>query len=273
MGTSRIDGVQVISLDSTASGFAGQVALVTGAGSGIGLATCRAFAEAGADTYGLVQTDGDIPSSHVSGTGAVNWLIGDVRDRDAIDRAFSTVRKHHGKLDVLVSNAGVARHGRIPDLAVEDIELMISTNLAGFFNVMALGIPMLRAGGGGAVVAVSSVHAIATSPLASVYAATKAGIVAAVRSAALDHAPDRIRVNAVLPGSVDTPMLRASAARRFPDDPERAIREWGAIHPIGRVLTAEEVASSILFLAGPAASGITGSVLAVDGGLLARLAL
>jgi NAD(P)-dependent dehydrogenase (short-subunit alcohol dehydrogenase family) len=93
------------------------------------------------------------------------------------------------------------------------------------------------------------------------------------RTLALDHAAEGIRVNCVLPGSVDTPMLRISARRRSPDDPQGAIDEWGRRQPLGRVLRAEEVAEPILFLSGAAASGITGATLAVDGGLTALLAL
>lgn len=253
--------------------FKERVVLVTGAGTGIGLATCQAFTAAGATTYGLVQQAADIPRYPNCGSGLMNWLVADVRDRVALMSAFSAVSERHNRLDVIVSNAGIARHGLIPDMEVGEIDEVIATNLIGFFNVIAVGVPALERSGGGAVVAVSSVHAVATSRLASVYAATKAGLVAAVRGAALDHAASGVRVNAVMPGSIDTPMLRASAERRFPDNPDRALEEWGAAHPIGRVLVASEVANSILFLASPAASGITGSVLPVDGGLLARLAL
>jgi NAD(P)-dependent dehydrogenase (short-subunit alcohol dehydrogenase family) len=203
----------------------------------------------------------------------VRWLVADVGDRGAVADAFRTVRSESGRLDVVVSNAGIARHATAPDLDPADLETLLATNVAGFFHLLACAVPLLRESGGGSIVAVSSVHAVATAPLVSAYAATKAAIVAAVRGAALDHAPDGIRVNAVLPGSVDTPMLRASAARRYPEDPDRAVREWGARHPLGRVLHPDELAAAIVFLSGPEASGITGTALAVDGGLLAALAI
>jgi NAD(P)-dependent dehydrogenase (short-subunit alcohol dehydrogenase family) len=167
----------------------------------------------------------------------------------------------------------VARHGQLSEQSPDDVALVVDTNLHGFLTALAHGIPLLRKASGAAVVAVSSVHAQATAPLVAAYAASKAAIVGAARAAALDHAPEGIRINAVLPGSVDTPMLRASASRRAPSDPDGAVREWGLRHPIGRVLTADEVASAVLFLAGPGATGITGVALPVDGGLLARLAL
>ena len=201
------------------------------------------------------------------------WLVADVRDRNALQEAFKEIQRQSGRVDFVVSNAGVARHGPISEISPADIDVVVGTNLIGFFNLMALAVPALRRSGGGAVVAISSVHAVATSQLASVYAATKAGLVAAVRAMALDHAPDSIRVNAVLPGSVDTPMLRASANLRSPQDPEGAIRQWGAAHPIGRVLSPAEIADAIVFLLSPAASGITGAALAVYGGLTAKLAL
>jgi NAD(P)-dependent dehydrogenase (short-subunit alcohol dehydrogenase family) len=195
-----------------------------------------------------------------------------VRDRAAVLDAFSRIHGREGRLDIVVSNAGIARHGRLTELDTDDLDLVVATNLYGFLHVLTASIPLLRHEGG-AIVAVSSVHALATAPQVSVYAATKAAIVGVVRAAALDHAPDGIRVNAVLPGSVATPMLLASAQRRYPDDPELALRQWAASHPIGRVLSADEVAHAIVFLASPQASGITGVALPVDGGLLAKLAL
>jgi NAD(P)-dependent dehydrogenase (short-subunit alcohol dehydrogenase family) len=153
----------------------------------------------------------------------------------------------------------------------DDVELVVSTNLIGFFNLLRSAVPLLRPGS--AVVAISSVHALATASGVAVYAATKAGIVAAVRAAALDHGRSGIRVNAVLPGSVDTPMLRASARDVSPDDPDSVIRMWGSGHPIGRVGQPAEIADVCVFLASPLASYVTGADLRVDGGLLAGVAL
>jgi NAD(P)-dependent dehydrogenase (short-subunit alcohol dehydrogenase family) len=279
--TSRTDGAadegsaDVVASRALALAFNGKTVVITGAGTGIGLATTLAFAAGGAHTYAIVDKAEDAQHADplVPARCNIQWLVADVRSREALSVAFDRIESERGHLDVLVSNAGVARHGGLTDISSDDVSLMIDTNLIGFLNVMALGVPLLRRAGQGSVVAVSSVHAIATSAQVSVYAATKAAIVGAARAAALDHGPDQIRVNAVLPGSVDTPMLRASAERRFPDDPQQAIADWGSRHPIGRVLTADEVACAILFLAGPAASGITGVALPVDGGLLAKLAL
>jgi NAD(P)-dependent dehydrogenase (short-subunit alcohol dehydrogenase family) len=269
VATSPTDGARLAPSAYLAAPFAGRVALVTGAGSGIGLALVQRLFAAGAHTYGIVRRAEDVPAD---GPG-VRWLVADVADRAAMAEAFGAVAAERGRLDVLVSNAGVARHGQLSEQSPDDVALVVDTNLHGFLTALAHGIPLLRKASGAAVVAVSSVHAQATAPLVAAYAASKAAIVGAARAAALDHAPEGIRINAVLPGSVDTPMLRASASRRAPSDPDGAVREWGLRHPIGRVLTADEVASAVLFLAGPGATGITGVALPVDGGLLARLAL
>ncbi|HUP15919.1 MAG TPA: SDR family oxidoreductase [Acidimicrobiia bacterium] len=149
----------------------------------------------------------------------------------------------------------------------------LRTNLAGIHNLAAEAIPRIRDRAGGALVAVSSVHAMATSNGMAAYAATKGAIVAMCRGLALDHAREAIRVNALVPGSVDTPMLRASATRRHPDDPEAALALWAERQPLGRIAQPMEVAQAIAFLASGLASAITGTVLVVDAGLSARLAL
>lgn len=253
--------------------FADRAVVVTGAATGIGWATARAFTAAGARTFGIVRRRADIPVGRGGEAcdPVAEWLVADVADPDAVAVAVQDVEKAAGGIDVLVSNAGVARHGSLPEMSHDDVELVVSTNLIGFFNLLRSAVPLLRPGS--AVVAISSVHALATASGVAVYAATKAGIVAAVRAAALDHGRSGIRVNAVLPGSVDTPMLQASALVRSPQAPEQALAEWAGRHALGRILQPDEVASAVLFLAGPMASGITGVALPVDGGLLARLAL
>jgi NAD(P)-dependent dehydrogenase (short-subunit alcohol dehydrogenase family) len=196
-----------------------------------------------------------------------------VRDDAGVEAAVSGLRESAGRIDALVSNAGVARHGRLEELPDEDWQLVMDVNLRAQKRLVAVTVPFMRAQGGGAIVLTASVHAHATSPLVAAYAASKGGVVAMARALAIDYGPDGIRVNAVAPGSVDTPMLRASAKRRKPDDPEGVIAAWGARHPLGRVLQPEEVAAAVAFLASDDASGITGICQPVDGGLLARLSL
>jgi NAD(P)-dependent dehydrogenase (short-subunit alcohol dehydrogenase family) len=256
--------------------FHGQVALVSGAAGGIGAATARLLAARGA-RVGVLDTDAGavvgVAEAIAADGGDAVALAADVRDGAAVRAAVARLAGDDGPVDVLVSNAGVARHGRLEEFADEDWDLVLDVNLRGQHRLVSAVVPRMRRAGGGAIVITSSVHAFASSPLVAAYAASKAGIVALARVLALDYAGDGIRVNVVAPGSVDTPMLRAAAQRRAPEDPDAAIAEWASRHPIGRVLRAEEVAEAIAFLASAAASGITGTCQPVDGGLLARLSL
>jgi NAD(P)-dependent dehydrogenase (short-subunit alcohol dehydrogenase family) len=158
---------------------------------------------------------------------------------------------------------------------VDEWDEVLTVNLRGAFLSVKAALPFLRAGGSGAVVVVSSVQGIASQPNVVAYSASKGGIAAMVRAIAVDEAPHGVRINTVSPGSVDTPMLRRSAAR-FADgsegSAERLLAEWGSAHPLGRIGTAAEVAEVIGFLASPRASFVTGADVLVDGGLLARLA-
>jgi NAD(P)-dependent dehydrogenase (short-subunit alcohol dehydrogenase family) len=248
----------------------GSVALVTGAGSGIGFATASLLSQMGVVTYGLTKKSEDKPEDS---NDLIRWLSADVSDRDEVENALSAIREDHENLDFLVSNAAVVRHASVGDVLISDLKYMIDTNLIGFFNVIGAALPMLRKSNSASVVAVSSIHAQTTSRMVSGYAATKGALVSAVKASALDLGMDGIRVNAILPGSVDTPMLRASAIVRSPENPQKQVDEWGSHHPLGRILEPEEVANAIIFLGSPMASGITGATLIVDGGLSAKLAL
>jgi NAD(P)-dependent dehydrogenase (short-subunit alcohol dehydrogenase family) len=172
-----------------------------------------------------------------------------------------------------VNNAGVVRYGEVPDFPEEDWDFVVDVNLKGPYLMARHVIPLMRERGGGAIVNTASVQAFATQRTVTAYSASKGGVVAMTKTMALDHAKDNIRVNAIAPGSVLTPMLVDAAHKFFPDDPDGAIQEWGSVHPIGRVIDPEEVAEAILFLAGPGASAITGETLLVDGGLVAGLPL
>ena len=246
------------------------VALVTGAGTGIGLATATSLSEMGVITYALTRKSEDKPETSNE---FIRWLAADVSDRVEVDNALSRIHDEHGSLDFLISNAAVVRHASTGDVLISDLQYMLDTNLIGFFNVIGAALPLLKKSDAASVVAVSSIHAQTTSRMVSGYAATKGALVSAVKACALDLGEDGIRVNVVLPGSVDTPMLRASAALRSPENPQAQIDEWGRRHPIRRILEAQEVANAIIFLASPMASGITGATLIVDGGLSAKLAL
>lgn len=182
----------------------------------------------------------------------------------------------HGRLDILVTAAGIQRYGTADETSVELWDEVSDVNLRGAFLAIRHAVPHLRRRGGGSIVVISSVQALACQTGVVAYATSKGGLNAMVRAVALDEAAYGIRVNAVCPGSVDTPMLRAAADRFADGSPERAaelLASWGAAHPLGRTARVEEVAEAVAFLAGDRASFITGISLPVDGGLLAGIAV
>ena len=178
----------------------------------------------------------------------------------------------YGGVDVLVNSAGVQRYGTVVETEEEVWDEVLDVNLKGIYLASRHAIPEMRKRGGGAIVNLSSVQAFASQTGVAAYTASKGGINALTRAMALDHAGENIRVNAVCPASVDTPMLRWSA-NLFKGDKsvEETLEDWGTIHPVGRVARPEEVAEVIAFLAGPRASFVTGGDYKVDGGMLAAL--
>ena len=256
--------------------FAGKVGLVTGGASGIGAATAAGLAREGAS---VVVCDRDVVGAEAVAAaieqdgGTAVAIECDVSRAEDVEHAVGVATSRFGALHVAATCAGIARHGRAPDFAEADWDAVVDTNLKGTFLTAKHAVPAITASGGGALVTISSVNAVATARMIPAYAASKGGIVSLSRTLAVDHAVDGVRVNCILPGSVDTAMLRASAERRFPDDPDAAIRAWGERHPLGHVLTADSVAAVVLFLASDESAAMTGAVVAVDGGLSALLAL
>jgi len=234
------------------------VVVITGAAGGIGEATVRAFGNAGWAVAALSRAAS--PPDGVDHHAAIDLAGADV---EAELRAFLDGLP---RIDALVNNAALQIVTPLVDTATEDWDRILAVNLRAAFLATRLAVAQLRRTRG-AVVNVASVHAAATSTGLAAYAASKGGLVALTRAAALELAPDGIRVNAILPGAVDTPMLRAGAAR-FGDD---GVARTAARIPLGRVGDPAEVAKAILFLAGPDAGYVTGTTLAVDGGVLAAL--
>jgi NAD(P)-dependent dehydrogenase (short-subunit alcohol dehydrogenase family) len=250
------------------SEFAGKVIVITGGASGIGRGTALLFAceksrvavidwndSLGPEVAALIREAG----------GQGIFVKADVSRNAEVQQAVSTIVERFGRIDVLFSNAAVQINRPLTETTEEEWDHMISVNLKGAFLCCKHVIPVMQRQKKGCVVISSSGHAFYTYPDYTAYAATKGGLLAFVRAAALDCAPYGIRVNCVIPGSTDTPLLRYHL-RNCPDDESRIIAKI----PLGRFGTPEDVAKAVRFLASEDAAYITGTWLAVDGGLLAH---
>jgi NAD(P)-dependent dehydrogenase (short-subunit alcohol dehydrogenase family) len=254
----------------------GMTAIVAGGGSGIGQAIVARFAEHGAvvefvDINGaaVAETERELRAGGLD----VSGHVADVSDPRQVAAFAEKVAARHGTLAALVNSAGIQRYGTVETTSPESWDEVFAVNVRSMFLLAKHVVPLMRRNGGGAIVNVSSGQAVASQRNVVAYTASKGAISAMTRAMAVDHAAEGIRVNTIVPGSVDTPMLRASARAIAPDDPDRVINEWGAEHPIGRVGRPAEIADACVFLASPLASYVTGAELRVDGGLLAGVAL
>lgn len=252
-----------------------RVSAVTGGGAGIGLAVVERLAADGDLVVALDRDDAAL-SALARRAGEAGWAVEpqllDVADDVAVERVAAALDERHGSLDVLVCAAGIQRYGTVEETTLALFDEVVGVNLRGVFSVCHSLMPLVKRGGGGSVVVVSSIQAYASQTGVAAYAATKGALLSLVRAMAVDHARDGVRVNAVCPGSVDTPMLRW-AAELFSDGRpvDEVVAEWGRTHPIGRVAQASEVAAAVAYLASPQAGFVTGADLKVDGGVMAAL--
>ena len=179
----------------------------------------------------------------------------------AVDEAVS----RYGGLDVLVNSAGITRRHTVVDTTDAEWEEVLAVNLTAGFRLARAAVPVMIGRGGGAIVIVASVWGVVAGPAVAAYAAAKGGLINLTRAMAIDHGPDGIRVNAVCPGDIDTPLMREEM-RLVGDDPETAIPESARSRPVGRIGLPEDVAAAIDFLASEDAGYITGASLIMDGG-------
>jgi NAD(P)-dependent dehydrogenase (short-subunit alcohol dehydrogenase family) len=257
--------------------FSGKVAVVAGGARGIGRAAARKLALEDASV--VICSDRE---------DQVNEAVAELREREGLEvsetradvtssadmkRLMDFATETYGGVDVLVNSAGVQRYGTVVETEEDVWDEVLDVNLKGIYLASRYAIPEMRKRGGGAIVNLSSVQAFASQTGVAAYTASKGGINALTRAMALDHASENIRVNAVCPASVDTPMLRWAADLFRGEDKsvEETVAAWGRMHPVGRVAKPEEVAEVIAFLASDRASFVTGGDYKVDGGMLAAL--
>jgi NAD(P)-dependent dehydrogenase (short-subunit alcohol dehydrogenase family) len=244
----------------------GKVAVITGAASGIGRASATLFAAEGA-RLALVDRDAQGLRETLSLVGEATMHVGDVGDTGFAETVVRDVVAHHGRLDILMTAAGFSCGGTVLTTSPEDWDAVFRTNVDGTWLWARAAIPQMQRQNGGSIITLASQLAIAGGKGNSAYIAAKGAIISLTRTMAVDFATDGIRVNAIAPGAIDTPMLRRSFARHAnADEAREASRNRHAMKRFGR---AEEVAQAALHLASDASSFTTGTVMVVDGGWLA----
>ena len=236
--------------------FQGLTAAVTGAGSGIGLATAKLLKERGATVYGLDLNEGAM-------AGTATWIQCDVGDDASVAAAFSKIPT----LDIMINNAAISAVGDVTANASEDWLKVLNVNVLGIVRTSKSAIPLLEKSKHAAIVNTCSVAATAGIPKRALYSASKGAVLSLTQAMANDHLAQNIRVNCVNPGTADTPWVQRLLAQAADPAAERAALE--ARQPMGRLVSAEEVASAICYLASPLQGSTTGTALTVDGGMQA----
>lgn len=246
-----------------------KVVLITGVAGGIGSASAKTFHEAGWYVVGVDRRDAGAID------GVDRFLLADIADIEQSQHIFEQLTQQEQRLDALVNNAAVQISKPLVETTPEEWDLVMESNLRSVYLGVRHSYPLLKRGGG-SIINVSSVHAIATSANIAAYAASKGALLALTRALAVELTGDKIRVNAVLPGAVDTPMLHSGLQRGHLNDEmqdtHELVKALGLRHVLGRVGQPHEVGQAILFLADEERSSfITGQALVVDGGATARL--
>lgn len=234
-----------------------RIVVITGVASGVGYATAELFRDAGDIVFGL-----DVADTMPEG---ITQIRCDVSSKAAVDAAIGTVAASHDRIDVLANVAGIVQFGRFENITEAEFDRVNAIDLKGPFLMIQAALPLLRVAKG-TVVNVSSVAGNKGQPYAAAYSAAKGGLTMLTKALAMELSPDEIRVNALCPGSIDTPLV-AGVAANFPTDINQRVAErLFALLP-GDAISPREAAETIAFLASPAARMITGAVLAMDGGM------
>lgn len=251
--------------------LAGKVALITGAGSGIGRATALCFAaegarvvvvdwkpEGGRETVARIQAEG----------GEALFVVADVSQEADVQRMVAATVDAFGRLDILVNNAAVQVFGTIPDTSTSDWQRVLDVNLKSVYLGCKYALPRMIAQGGGCIVNMSSALGLVGDPALPAYGATKGGILAMTRAMAQAHGRQQIRVNCICPGDVETPLVKEYFDQQ--PDPAAARRQVAGHYALGRIAQPEEIARVALFLACDDSSFLTGTAIVADGGLTSR---
>ena len=238
--------------------FRGLTAVVTGAGSGIGLAVSKKLKAQGATVISL-----DINAGEFESIG--RWVKCDIGSDQSVTSAFSELTSSNAKIDILINNAGIGATGTVETSTTEEWNKVLNINVIGTSRVSAAALPFLRKSAHAAIVNTCSVVANFGFPKRSIYSASKGAILALTLSMASDFLKENIRVNCVNPGTTDTPWIGRLLSQAENPEQERAALE--ARQPTGRLVTPEDVANAIIYLAHPQQKSTTGTVIAIDGGL------
>lgn len=256
------------------SALTGKVALVTGGRGGIGRAICARFAKEGVDVYAADLSDAGSGGKEPAGD-AAPFLHIDVTNEESVLAAMGAVGRRHGRLDMLVNAAGIEIEKTIEHTSLAEWNRIFAVKVTGTFLVSKHALPLLRAAGGGSIVNFGSYDGFIADPGLAAYCATKGAVHALTRAMACDHGPEGIRVNAVCPGYVDTPMLKSffggegsGGGGGSIDTLQQAVRD---IHPTRRYGTPEDIANLVNWLSGPEARYASGQLWVIDGGLTAQV--
>ena len=245
----------------------GKIALVTGAGSGIGASIAQVFAAAGAKVIVCdIQSDAGKQSAEAinKAGGAAEFLALDVSDESAARNVAEQIHGKHGRLDILVNNAGIGHVGTMLQTNAGDLDRLYQVNVRGVFNATKAFLPKMLERKSGNIINLASIGGVVGIRDRLAYCTTKFAVVGLTKSMALDHATDGIRVNCICPGRVETPFVSARL-KEYPD-PEKAYREMSATQAVGRMGKPEEIAHAALYLACDESAFITGTAFLIDGG-------
>lgn len=255
----------------------GRVALVTGGSQGIGRAIALALAREGSAVVVHGQTGDlaqEVAGEIVNQGGRAVAIAGPIDSAGTSTLAVESAITQFGQLDTLVTSAGIQRYGDAVTTSEQTWDEVFDVNVKGVFLAARASLPYLRQSSAGSMVVVASVQAVASQQSVVAYAASKGALAALTRAIAVDEAAYGVRVNSVSPGSIDTPMLRASASL-FVGGVQEQVKEildsWGRAHPLGRIGDPWEVGEVVSFLTSPRSSFVTGADVRIDGGLLAQL--